>query len=248
MQATLLIVFIFGLIIGSFLNVVILRHNTGHSLAGRSGCMSCGHELRWWELFPLLSFGLLRGRCSNCGSKISIQYPIVEFVTATLFVLVFTQSFDLLHLVLGLLISIILVIIATYDTKHTIIPNAYVYTFALLSILFNAPEIGVSTIIAGVVLATPFALLWVVSKGKWIGLGDAKLMLGIGFMLGIFGGFFALTIGSVLGAVIALTYVAIVGKKGAMHLEIPYGPFLIFGFFAVWLLHLDVVYLNLIMS
>src|SRR5680860_1900327 len=69
-----------GLIVGSFLNVVILRHNTGASLGGRSGCFSCGHNLTWYELVPVVSFLALRGRCNHCGCKISRQYPLVEIL------------------------------------------------------------------------------------------------------------------------------------------------------------------------
>ena len=79
------IFFIFGLIIGSFLNVVILRFNTERSFGGRSGCMSCRKKLFWYELVPLFSFLGLKGRCKNCKTKISWQYPLVEFITGLIF-------------------------------------------------------------------------------------------------------------------------------------------------------------------
>ncbi len=249
--------FILGLIIGSFLNVVILRHNTGHSLAGRSGCMSCSAGLKWWELLPVVSFFALRAKCSSCGSAISWQYPIVEFSLATLFVLVYLQDFNLMYLVLGLIIVTLLLLIAVYDARHTIIPNAYVYSFVLVALLWHLPQILwmpafdmwayiAGVLVSGLVLALPFALLWIISAGKWIGLGDSKLMLGVGFMLGLLSGFVALTIGSIVGAVVSLVYLGFYGKQGKIKLEIPYGPFLILGFFAVWLLHIDIWYMQLI--
>lgn len=83
---TLFIIFtgLFGLIVGSFLNVVILRMNTGKTLGGRSMCLSCNKKLEWYELIPLVSFIIQRGRCTKCHSKISWQYPIVEAITAVL--------------------------------------------------------------------------------------------------------------------------------------------------------------------
>ena len=80
-----LIFFTLGLIIGSFLNVVILRYNTGRSFGGRSACMTCQSELKAYELIPLFSFITLRGRCLSCKTKISIQYPLVEFATGLIF-------------------------------------------------------------------------------------------------------------------------------------------------------------------
>ncbi len=249
--------FILGLIIGSFLNVVILRHNTGHSLAGRSGCMSCSADLRWWELLPIVSFLVLRAKCSSCGSAISWQYPIVEFSLGFLFALVYLQGFNLMYLILGLTISTLLVLIAVYDARHTIIPNVYVYSFAVLALMWHVPSILwmpqhdmwpylAGVLVSGLVLALPFALLWIISRGRWIGLGDAKLMLGVGFMLGLLGGFVALTVGSVVGAVVSLVYLGFCGKQGKIKLEVPYGPFLIIGFFAVWLLHVGTWYTQLI--
>ncbi len=85
-----LFIFIFGTIIGSFLNVVILRYNTGYSpVATRSRCFNCGKILKWYELIPILSFLIQFGRCRNCKSKISIQYPLIELLTGIIFLLIF---------------------------------------------------------------------------------------------------------------------------------------------------------------
>ena len=85
------IFFVLGLIIGSFLNVVICRMNTRRSLGGRSACMSCQYKLCWYELIPLFSFLILRGRCRNCKTRISLLYPIVEFTTGIIFFLLFLK-------------------------------------------------------------------------------------------------------------------------------------------------------------
>lgn len=145
--------FIFGTIIGSFLNVVSLRHNTGKTLSGRSFCFSCGKTLVWYELIPVLSFIFQKGRCRECGSKISWQYPIVEVITGILF-FALSQKFLYFFLVslstgisnlydIGLLLSFatysvlfsILIAISVYDIKHKIIPDKLVYLFIFIAFL-----------------------------------------------------------------------------------------------------------------
>src|ERR1035437_10118568 len=128
-----IIFFVFGLIIGSFLNVVILRLNTQKSLGGRSGCMSCLNKLSWYELIPVFSFLGLRGRCKNCKAKISIQYPIVELITGFIFAALFLKFqnvfffntvpvFSFTYAFYAVAFSLLLVI-AVYDIRHKIIPN-----------------------------------------------------------------------------------------------------------------------------
>src|SRR3989344_8884577 len=93
-----IIFFLFGLIIGSFLNVVIFRFNTGHTFGGRSGCMTCQNKLCWYELIPMISFFALRGRCRKCKAKISIQYPIVELLSGLIFAGLFLKFQDVFYI------------------------------------------------------------------------------------------------------------------------------------------------------
>jgi len=164
----LISLFILGTIIGSFLNVVIVRYNTGISIlggrlasttrfakaparrersVGGSFCTSCNATLKYYELIPLASYIIQRGRCRVCGSKISIQYPLVEFTTGILFVFVFLQSFNylipgmgmisshLIDIVLNLIIFSTLIVVAVYDMRHKIIPDTPVYIFIGLSFI-----------------------------------------------------------------------------------------------------------------
>lgn len=191
---TLLIVFIFGTIIGSFLNVVIYRYNSGTSpLTGRSQCFSCGRTLTWRQLIPVLSFMASRGRCSQCGVRLSWQYPIVEILTGLIFVSVFLLGKPILETTLLLVIFSTLLVIAVYDLRHQIIPDGLVALFAVLGLtkFFLIVDISrvlhfpyVWTLIAGPMLFFPFWALWAVSRGRWLGLGDGKLALGIGWFLG----------------------------------------------------------------
>ncbi len=129
---------LFGLIIGSFLNVLILRRSI-LSVGGRSACMSCEHELSWYELIPVFSWIALRGRCRSCGSSISVQHPLVEAATAALFVVIGMSGYalDPVAALLALAIVSLLVAIAAYDIRHTIIPDSWGYTFAVLALMLS---------------------------------------------------------------------------------------------------------------
>src|SRR3989344_8632371 len=123
-------VFLFGAVVGSFLNVVILRLNTGQSIvSGRSKCFTCAKKLKWHELLPIVSFVFLRGKCSACKTKISWQYPLVETITGIIFVLLFQQSQNIFGFGFLILIFSILIIIAVYDYRNQIIPNLFVWIF-----------------------------------------------------------------------------------------------------------------------
>ncbi len=254
MPLTLLLpIFIFGTIIGSFLNVVIARYNTGMTLGGRSKCFTCNRTLRWFELIPVLSFIAQGAACRRCKSKISWQYPIIEALVGLLFVLIFwffppaslETSFTTIYL---LLISCLLVVITAYDAKHKIIPDPLVYTFAALAFLklFFASDLSLVTptiwqLLAGPILALPFFLLWLVSKGTWMGLGDAKLTLGIGWVLGLGAGISALVLAFWIGAIISVFWVMVAFKKFKMRYEIPFGPYLILGMYLVLFWNIQVI-------
>ncbi len=240
-------VFVFGLLIGSFLNVVIYRHNTGMTIGGRSMCFSCGKKLRWFELVPVLSFALLRGKCSVCKSKISWQYPAVELVTGLLFLGAYLTASNIYLLVYLLVQLALLVVIAVYDIRHKIIPNAFVYAFAglaLVSVLWIFVESRdlsafLFDVFAGPVCFMPFAALWYFSKGAWMGFGDAKLALGIGWFLGMGDAYIAIILAFWIGALVGLSMIAYgrvtqlsnAQEKVTMKSEIPFGPFLILGLF-----------------
>lgn len=263
-MSTLIFIFIFllGTIIGSFLNVVIYRFNTGRTIVkGRSMCMSCGHSLSWYELIPVFSFLIQSGKCRTCANKISHQYPIVEILTGILFTLIANYFLPILYISVPYYVFLVtffvfifslLMIISVYDIKHKVIPNKLVYAFifiSLISVFVNQTGMGSLFItpsyldlIAGPVFALPFALLWLFSKGRLIGLGDAKLILGIGWMLGMMKGLAAITLSFWLGSIVSLLIIILSrNKKINMHTEIPFAPFLIIGTLVTFLLGLDII-------
>mgnify|MGYP001615012235 CR=1 FL=1 len=239
-------IFLFGAAIGSFLNVVILRLNTGQSIiSGRSKCFSCAKKLRWYELLPIVSFIFLRGKCSVCKTKISWQYPITEITTGLLFLLIsnlpageagFKSQISNLDVVYYWIIFSLLIIIAVYDYRHQIIPNMFVWIFnglAFLS-LFRLPadEAGIfnwNNLLAGFILFVFFALLWGVSKGKWMGFGDAKLALGIGWLLGMSKGIAAITLAFWIGAIVGVALLYLSKNKYGLKSSIAFGPFIVLG-------------------
>lgn len=256
-----IVIFIFGAIIGSFLNVVILRYRSGRTLGGRSACMVCSKTLQWYELIPLGSFFTQGGKCTKCKTHISWQYPFVEAITGLLFVALYYRFaylisgtpllFAILFGYFAFLISV-LIVLSVYDIKHKILPDQLVILFASVTfigmfflkgdaIILHIPSY--TQFLAGIILPAPFSLIWLLSKGKWMGLGDAKLMIGIGFLLGLSSGAAAIMLSFWVGAIISVIAVIFGSclRKNRVTLKsaIPFGPFLAIGTVIVLLTNLD---------
>ena len=252
------IFFVFGLIIGSFLNVVILRYNTQKSFGGRSACMSCQHTLTWYELIPLLSFLGLGGRCLNCKSKISIQYPLVEFASGLIFALLFLKFQSVFYANTLMFVGVyayftsmfsLLLVIAVYDFKHKIIPDTLVFFFNVVAFLglfffssgsffdFSPHVPSFFEFISGPLLALPFAAIWLMSSGTWMGLGDAKLALGLGWLLGFGKALSGVVVSFWAGALVGLFLIVFL-RKYSIKSEIPFAPFLVLGTFLAFLFEL----------
>jgi len=264
-SAISLLIFLLGLIIGSFLNVAIYRYRTGYTALGRSQCLACGRLLSWYELIPLASFIIQGGKCHTCGARISWQYPLVELATALAFWGVYRSS--LLTqigpwlIVLDFGIWSFLIAITTYDLRHKIIPDEWVYLFSGLAFvrLFASGVDWQWNLVAGVALLAFFGGLWFVSRGKWMGFGDAKLALGIGFFLGLEPSLSAMMLAFWTGAALGLFLIAIehfrlpsrqrrqnsLGDGGAkpstFGREIPFAPFLTLGTALVYFANLHVI-------
>ncbi len=252
--AIVLISSLFGLLVGSFLNVLILRVNTGKSVGGRSSCMSCGHQLTTLDLIPVFSYVFLFGKCRHCGSRISLQYPLVELSTAVLYGLsayvywpLFTDNpnsfsvYSLLPMSLMFVIMSLLIAVSVYDLRHKIIPDQFVYPLIVFSGIWHFITFGSildfnADFWAGPIFFAVFALLWLVSRGRWMGLGDAKLVLAIGLLLGLLLGLGALMLAFWSGAIVGIIMLLLSKSSITMKSEIPFAPFLILGAIAQLLL------------
>jgi len=208
---------LFGLIVGSFLNVVILRFGE-RSIGGRSACPSCHTQLRVGDLIPIISWIHLRGRCRYCKHPISIQYPLVEAGTAIFFAGIAGADLPLVPTVFALIIVSLLICLFVYDLKHKLLPDMWIWAFCILSLAFvfvtSYQLPATSSLLSGPTAALPILFLWALSSpfagypGAWMGFGDVKLALGIGwllgFPLGIVAVFFAFIIGAVVSVCILL--------------------------------------------
>ncbi len=221
----------FGLLIGSFLNVVAYRLPAGVSVAaGRSECPSCHHQIRAYDNVPVLSWLLLRGRCRDCSAPISRRYPLVEALTAVLWALVAAIADSTAQAVLGIVMVTALVPITLIDLDHRRIPNAITLPTAIAAIAVGTaldPSGQVERLIAGAA-AFAFLLVPAIVRPDGMGMGDVKLAGVLGLCLGApvaVGILVALVVGSVAGAVIA----ARKGVAGARKTTIPFGPYLALG-------------------
>ncbi|MCD6500495.1 prepilin peptidase [bacterium] len=260
-----LIIFIFGISVGSFLNCVIYRlENKQSFLRGRSFCPKCHHILKWHDLIPILSYIFLKGKCRYCRKRISLQYPLVEIATGILFVLIFNFQFSIFNefsiwtlrgvafddnnfqnlINLGYLsiISCFLILIFVYDLKHYIIPDKIIYPaiagalifnfqFSIFNefSIFNFQKFFLYPLLTGTGAGGFFFLLWLVSHGKWMGLGDAKLAFFMGLSLGFPHILVSLFLAFLIGAIIGLGLV--VSEKKSLKSQLPFGPFLVVGTF-----------------
>ncbi|MFA6050813.1 MAG: prepilin peptidase [Candidatus Paceibacterota bacterium] len=260
-----LFAFIFGTIIGSFLNVVILRYKTGRTVGGRSFCFSCGNILHALELVPLFSFLALRGKCRTCKTPLSWQYPLVELITGGVFFLIFEKAaFEgLLYTVPFLWFAFsLLIVIAVYDAKHKIVPDlvAFIFGFSALAWLLATNEIsyfaslpGLLDLLSGPIFFIPFFLLWFLSRGEWMGLGDGKLVVGLGWLLGIVEGASGIILGFWIAA--GLSLLMLFAKRAfpkklpflSMRSEVPFAPFLVLGAFLAYYFSLDILSLNVLL-
>lgn len=252
----LIIIFLTGLVVGSFLNCVIYRLEIAsprHAAAGRgsrsalsflkgrSYCPHCKHILSWQDLIPVFSFFILKGKCRYCNQKISWQYPLVELATAVIFILIFitnSNQFTGVNLLL-MVVSCFLIVIFVYDLKHYIIPDKVIYPAILVSgiwylvagiflNLYTKYEILI-TVYSAIGAAAFFLAIVLISQGRWMGIGDIKLAFLMGLFLGWPDILVALFSAFFIGAIIGIGLI-ISGKK-TMKSEVPFGPFLVIGTF-----------------
>lgn len=224
-------VFLYGLVIGSFLNVCIYRLPKKEGIVmTRSHCMKCGHKLQWFELIPVFSYVVLRGRCRQCKDKISIQYPLVELLNAIGYVWIFLNNGVNVESIVYCLFTSVLIVVSFIDAKTLEIPIGCNYIIALLGGLHIIMDLEhwKSYVIGAVCVSGFLLILYVITKGQGIGGGDIKLMATCGLLLGASKIVVAFMLGCILAAVIHLIRM----KVSDAGRQLAFGPYLCTG---VWI-------------
>ncbi|MCI5641494.1 MAG: prepilin peptidase [Lachnospiraceae bacterium] len=220
-------VLLFGVVIGSFLNVCIFRIPKKESIVPASHCMSCGYHLKWYDNIPVLSYLMLRGRCRKCHTKLSLQYPLVEGFNGVLYVIVFlANGWNLTSIVYCLLTSA-LIVLSVIDFRTYIIPNKVSLFILVLGIADTVLdyEHWQDHVIGFFSVSAVLLILYLVTVGRAIGGGDIKLMAVAGLIIGWKANILAFIVGCIVGSVLHLIRMKVSGAEHRLAL----GPYLSVG-------------------
>lgn len=223
-----IIIFLFGIVIGSFLNVCIYRIPKHEDIVKtRSHCMSCGYTLKWYDMFPVFSFLVLRGKCRKCGTKLSAQYPLVEALNGVLYVLIVWIHGATVEALLYCLLISTLIVISVIDFRTLEIPiglNIFILLLGIARVATDFRSVW-DYVIGFFAVSLVLAVLYYATKGAAIGGGDVKLMAVCGLVLGwklIVLSFF---VGCIAGSVIHVIRMKAFGAERVLAM----GPYLSLG-------------------
>lgn len=225
-----ILLFIFGIIIGSFLNVVIYRLPKHESIVfGPSHCMNCNEKIKSYDLIPILSYLILGGKCRHCHTKISIRYPLIEFFNGLLYVWIFSVYGITLDSVLLMAFTSSLLVIAMIDFDTMDIYDGVLVTILILGVLRLALNFDSfpNAALGGLIVSIPLYIIAMLTQG--IGGGDVKLMAVAGFFLGVKATVVGTFIGILTGGFWGIILLTLFKKEGKA--MIPFGPFLCLGMF-----------------
>lgn len=242
--------FIFGAAIGSFVQVVATRLNVAPIMKSRSKCLSCGEALRVSDLIPLLSYIFLRGKCRYCKTSFGVETIIVEAAYGAVFMLLYHfiladagLAYGIFWLLYYSLLFVSLGVIALYDYRHSYVPPAFLFFFSFLTLVMLGIRYmqggGVAALLGPVVVALPFLVIWLMTKGRALGFGDVILFFGIGAFFGIEQGLAVLLISVWLGAIIGVISL-LFRKKKVLGTSLPFVPFIVTAILVVLFTDIDI--------
>lgn len=230
-----IIIFIFGITIGSFLNVCIYRIPLGESIVtAPSHCMTCGWKLKWYDMVPVFSWLVLGGKCRNCKSKISVQYPIIEGVNGILYVMICTVNGLEWSSVIYCFMASALLVLSIIDWRTYEIPfgiNVFLFVLGIAMTILDRGNL-VEHLIGMICVSGLLGILYLLTGGRAIGGGDIKLMFACGLILGWKLILLAFFLGCIIGSVVHIIRMS-VKKAGRM---LAMGPYLSAGILlaALW--------------
>ena len=223
-----IVVLLFGLLIGSFLNVLIYRiPQKENFIVARSHCMKCNYQLKWYDLVPLFSWLFLRGKCRKCGEKISIQYPLIEVANGLLYLLVFSKFGLSIESLLYCLLFSALLALSVIDFRTYEIPVGFNYFILILGLVRLVTDyVNWSSYVIGFLAVSTFLFIIIVaSKGRAMGGGDMKLMATCGLLIGWKLIILAFLLGCILGSIIHIIRMRVSGEDHVLAM----GPYLSMG-------------------
>lgn len=238
-----LVFYILGIVMGSFYSLVAYRLSNDRSIVKpRSFCDNCKTKLKWYELIPIASYIVQKGRCSYCNQKISVFYPVAELLCGILFALSFAIFGFSYNFVLAILLSSLLIITLITDLNYYIIPDEINIFFAIAIFILNIFRLGIINALIyvgyGLIIFIIMYLLMLLGnylfKEESLGGGDIKLLFVLGMTVSLVSSLLSITIATFIALPIAL-YIFIKNKDKA----IPFGPFLVTGFLLSFLFRLD---------
>lgn len=226
------IIILFGLMWGSFLNVIIYRLPRDLSIVRPpSSCPQCGKRIKIYENIPLVSYLVLRGKCSKCTAKIPLSYPLVEVLTPLCFLLLYSQYSFSLHFFASCLFASALIALGFIDYEHQILPDEITLPGIALGIIYslfrddiNLTRALIGAVVGAGILLLIYVLYYILRKKEGLGMGDVTMMLMVGAFLGWKQTLLTLILGSFGGALIGVGLILFT-KKGAQH-ALPFGTFL----------------------
>lgn len=229
-----------GLLIGSFLNVCIYRLPKHEDIVyTRSHCMSCGNVIKWYDLIPVVSFILLRGRCRYCHTKLSVQYPIIELLNGLLYCMtIFVMGMNV-RAILTCALTSCLIVITVIDWRTYEIPvglNVFIGILGIIGLITDYTN-WINYLIGAVCVSGFLLLLFVFSKGRAIGGGDIKLMAAAGLLLGWQKIILAFALGCIIGSIIHVARMKISKQDHVL----AFGPYLAVGIFIAQLFGTELI-------
>ena len=258
------LLFLVGGSLASFSLLVVERIGIKSILKGRSMCLSCNRAIPWWENIPIISYIMLQGRCKGCRIRIPSGYLLLELFSGILFIFLpsiisnwtynFTQQI-LLFIVFSI-IFILGIIISFYDLRHKVILEPALYILILITIAINIytqyydNHIGINylNLFSGLIIAVPFIVLFIISAGKWLGLGDIILYIILGTLLPLEYSIYIFLYSVWIGAFVSIVLLLIDRANHNMKTEVAFAPFIFLALLMVFIIKNDVLHIGEIIN
>ncbi len=263
------LVFMLGASLASFANVIADRYKVKSIVKGRSECLSCSHKLSWYELMPVISYLIQKGRCRSCKSKLTPTYLLGEILGGVMLLTIFNiillgsnfmghtytplANHSLITFLTWAILIPISISILIYDLRHKMVPSIPLYVLLTISVIYAfyryfAIDHNYYNLAAGLIVALPYAFFYIAGRGRWVGLGDVLLYFAFANVLGLALGASMFFVSIWLGAFVTIALLITHKKEYTLKSEIPFTPFIILAAYYVLIINYDLLNLNYFIS